>query len=234
MLRLAPEVFMSPHPPFGVHVVTSENRRFYAPALEASFRLRHRIYVSERKWEIFQRPDGREVDCYDNGETIYLLAIEEVSRRLVGCARLYPTIHAPPLAEIKGLGGGYPLPRSPTVFHLSRVIIAPERRGPCFFNLPTAAIYAAVQEYCLAENIEQLSLLLRMSLLPALLELGWNPLPLALPEVLWGTSCVVATVDVSEIALARTQKLRGIEGSVLVRRGITRPAVSQPLTTRAC
>ena len=64
-------------------------------------------------------------------------------------------------------------------------------------------------------------------------QLGWNPQPLGLPLPLWNTSCVVVTLDVSEVALERTRALRGIKGSVLVRRGITRPAVSLKPPARA-
>ena len=213
------------HPPCDIHVVTVENRNLYEEELEASFRLRHQIYVSERRWEIFRRPDAREIDQYDNAKAINLLAIEQRTRRVVGGARLVPTVHEPPLGEFK-LAGRYELPRSPYVFHVSRIIAAADRRENSSLNIVIAKSLCAIQEYCLEEDIEQLTLLVRMSLLPVLMELGWNPQPIDLPDMICGASCLPGTVDISEVALRRTREARGITRSVLVRRGITLPAIS--------
>lgn len=223
------------HPPCAVHVATAENRHLYASELEASFRLRHHVYVTERHWHQFRSDEQRELDQYDNDDAIYLLALEDGTRRLIGGARLVPTIKAPVLGEYSAIQGRHSLPRSPTIFHLSRSIVAPERRGSNYLNTVSATIMCGIQEYCLAEDIEQLTLLVRMSLLPIFMELGWNPQPLAIPEMLWGFSCVVAIVDISEVALRNTREARGITGSVLVRQGISLPAVPPgPISGRLC
>lgn len=213
------------HPGCFVHVVTAENRNLYEDELEVYFQLRHHVYVKERGWESFRSPTGREVDQYDSAETIYLLALEEETRRLVGGARLVPTIKGPPLAGMKGLST-FSIPRSPFIYHVSRIITAPDRREYRGLNLVGARILCGVQEYCLAEDIEQLTLLVRTSLLPQYLELGWDPQPLGLPTMLWGASLIPIMVDVNENALNVTRLKRSIAGSVLVRRGITFPAIT--------
>ncbi len=212
-------------PKSSIHVVTAENRTLYQDSLEASFRLRHHVYVKERGWEAFRKRDEREIDAYDTEDTVYLFVLEDGSRRLIGCTRLLPTVKARPLREFTGLTGDYDLPRSPSIYHFSRCIVASERRGGIAVNALTMFLRAGVQEFCLAEEIEQLSILMPVALLPVYLELGWNPQPLGLPEILWGASCVVATLDVSEVALAKMRRVGGIAGSVLIRRGITRPIV---------
>jgi len=211
-------------PDFLVHVVTAENRHFYERELEESFRLRHRVYAMEYGWGAFRRPDGRETDRYDCSEAIYLLALEEGTGRLIGGARLVPTIEGPTLSGLRGLTT-FSVPRSPFIYHLSRIVVVPERREYPGLNLVASALLCAAQEYCLAEDIEQLTLLIRTSQLPQYLALGWNPQPLGLPVSLWGASLIPIIVDVSEAALNTTRTKRSIRGSVLVRRGITLPAV---------
>ena len=218
----------SASPNCSVHIVTAENRELYRQQLESSFRLRHDVYVNERKWSDFYSPDGREVDEYDTDDAIYFLAIEEDSDRLLGCARLLPTVRKPLLREFKSLTYSYPIPRSPTVLHLSRHVVRRDHRENGMVSLVTLVIRAAIQEFCLAENVEQLTLLVAVALLPSFLELGWNPQPLGLPTRLWDTSCVVAALDVSEVALRKTQDAAGVSGSLLVRRGLTRPPLSVP------
>lgn len=222
-------------PPCAIHVVTAENRGLYEKELEASFRLRHHVYVTERGWQEFRSPDQRETDRYDNADAIYLLAIEDGSQRLVGGARLVPTIKGPVLPELASLSTGYVMPRCPHTFHLSRLIVVSDRREHSRLNIVLATILCALQEYCLAEDIEQLTMLIRLSLLPLFFELGWNLQPLGIPEVLWGASCTVVTADVTEYALRLTREARGITGSVLVKRGITVPAILMPpVPTRLC
>jgi len=60
-----------------IHVITSANRHLYEPELLAHFRLRHEIYVVERKWKELQRPDRSERDQFDNQDATYVLAIDK-------------------------------------------------------------------------------------------------------------------------------------------------------------
>jgi acyl-homoserine lactone synthase len=215
-------------PNCAVHIVTAENRRLYRRQLEASFRLRHDVYVHERKWMDFYSPDGREVDEYDTEDAVYFLAIEHESDKLLGSARLLPTVRKPLLREFRSLTYSYPMPRSPSILHLSRHVVRRDRREGGVVSPVTLIIRTAIQEFCLSENIEQLTLLVAVALLPNFLELGWNPQPLGLPTRLWDTSCVAAMLDISEVALRKTQAAAGVTGSMLVRQGITRPLLPVP------
>ncbi|MCX8570895.1 acyl-homoserine-lactone synthase [Aminobacter sp. MET-1] len=66
-----------PRLPFAVHVIDRCNRNDCASELEQHFRIRHDIYVGHRQWTDFARPDGREVNPFDNDDAIYLLGLEE-------------------------------------------------------------------------------------------------------------------------------------------------------------
>ncbi len=90
-----------------IHVVTRENRHLYTSRLEEYFRVRHEIYVEERKWEELRRPDGLERDQFDTDDATYLMAIDR--DRVVGGVRLVPTDRPtllsdvfPYLAEVRG------------------------------------------------------------------------------------------------------------------------------------
>lgn len=222
-------------PRLAVHLVTAENRQLYWDSLEASFRLRHQVYVTERGWETFRSVDGREVDAHDTHDAIYLLAIEDHDGRVVGSTRLLPTAKGVPLGEFPGLSGAYEFPRSPSAYHFSRFVVAADRRDGQPINTVAAVLRAGLQEFCLSENIDQLTILLPVSLLPVYLELGWNPQPLGLPRTWGGVSCVAATLDVSEVALNQTRQHCGLTGPLLVRREITRPVIAPtPILKHLC
>jgi len=48
-----------------IHVISAVNRHLYEDVLEQHFRIRHEIFVEERKWEALRKPDGREIDTYE-------------------------------------------------------------------------------------------------------------------------------------------------------------------------
>ena len=215
-----------PHPDCRIHVVTAENRSLYRDELEAIFRLRHAIYADQRGWDMFRRADGRQVDRYDTDEAIYLIAIES-GRGVVGGCRLFPTTGPALLQEWAGLAGtSNNLPRSPEVFHFSRLVVAGERREGALLNRVACTILTGLQEYALSENIQQLCALSRIYWHSMLLQLGWNPQPLMLPQRYMDHSVILMTVDISEVAHRKTRLAGGIKTPVLVRRGITRPAVT--------
>src|SRR3569833_3606111 len=74
---------------FMIHAISAVNRHLYEDVIEQHFRLRHDVFVEERRWETLRRPDCREIDSYDDEDTVYLLALE--GRRVIGGHRLYPT-----------------------------------------------------------------------------------------------------------------------------------------------
>jgi acyl-homoserine lactone synthase len=65
-----------------IHVVRKDNRQLYESYFDPYFRLRHEIYVKQRKWMALDRPDGREIDQFDTDEAVYLFCLDE--GRLIG------------------------------------------------------------------------------------------------------------------------------------------------------
>lgn len=199
-----------------LHVVTADNRPEYVKQVEESYRIRHRIYVGERGWKDLARPDGREVDQFDNEDAIYLLALDENSRRVVGGSRLIPTMKPHLLADVfPQLATAKPVPRAPDIFEWTRFYVIPERREPHAVSDVACTIMCGVQEFCLESGITRLSIVTEPFWIPRFLHLGWEPMPLGLP-IHWQELDVVGiTVEISERALRQTRRLRGIAGSVL-------------------
>ncbi len=81
-----------------VHAIHAGNRHHYDDALEQHYRIRHDIYVGERKWMDLARPDGREVDQFDTEHAVYLLAME--GDQVVGGSRLVPTLEPHLMSEV--------------------------------------------------------------------------------------------------------------------------------------
>jgi acyl-homoserine lactone synthase len=204
-----------------IHVISAANHHLYEDVLEEHFRIRHDIFVEERQWETLRKPDKREVDSFDNEDTIYLLALE--GRRVIGGHRLYPTTKPsmmseifPHLAEVRGC------PSDPLVWEWSRYFIVRNRRDG---NL-NLRLMAAVQEFCLAEGIAKISAIMETWWLPRFQEAGFIVTPLGLPALVENAWTMAALIDVSRDTLRALNERTGLS-SVIQRQGPHLDAVAR-------
>jgi acyl-homoserine lactone synthase len=208
-----------------IHIISAANRYLYEDIVERHFRVRHQIFVGERKWMALAREDGRDVDAYDNVDTVYLLAVE--GDRIVGGHRLYPTIKTtmmedifPHLASVRGI------PSGPMIWEWSRFFVVPERRDGQL-NLE---LMAAVQELCLDEGITHISAVMETWWLPRFQQAGFVVHPLGLPAVVEDSWTMAALIDISAETLDHVRATGNLAGTVLVRRGPQCSIVDQALT----
>ena len=83
-------------------------------------RYRYEVFVARLGWESLGKADARESDQFDRGDTVYVAALD-ADERIVGCARLLPTVRPYLLAEVfPELLGDLEPPCSDSVWELSR------------------------------------------------------------------------------------------------------------------
>jgi acyl-homoserine lactone synthase len=204
-----------------VHVVTRDNRDLYGDLLESFFRLRHDVFVGERGWSALARPDGREIDAYDDGNAVYLLAVD--GGRLVGGQRLYPTRLPHMLSEVFPHLASRGLPRQDHVFEWTRYFVVRERR----MGRTDCRLLAALQAFCLEEGITEVTAVVEMWWLPRWHQAGFKVRPLGLPATVDGEPCIAAAVAIDEESLGAVQRLAGVRGPLLAREGPLVPVLSQ-------
>ena len=207
-----------------VHVIRRDNRHLYSDILEDYFRLRHQIYVVERKWNVLDRPDKREIDQFDTDETVYLLGLE--GRSIIAGMRMVPTTAPTLLSELfPKLSLDGPI-RRPDVYELSRIFVVRNRRGEHAGPRAEAAIQAATMEYGLSVGLSAFTIVLESWWLPRLLDQGWAARPLGLPIDIDQMSTVAVMVDVNEHAWTEICLRRSVPGAMLVWQGL--PAIERP------
>ncbi len=194
-----------------LHVITNENRHLYCDAIEQHHRLRHDIFVGERRWLNLERPDGRDVDLYDDEHAVYILAID--AGRVTGGQRLYPTVRSHMLSDVFPHLVQRVLPRRPDVLEWTRYFVIRERR----FGRTDWRLLAAVQAYCLSEGITELTAVVEMWWLPRWQQAGFQTRPLGLPHLIEGQPTLAVSIEVSSQALASAMHRGGLRSADLVR-----------------
>ena len=207
-----------------IHIVNDENRAGYEAILDEYFRLRHEIFVGERGWRDLERPDGRDMDAYDNDQATYLIALDD--GRVVGALRLYPTLLPHMISEsFAHLVRGRDVLSGSTIFECTRYFIVRERRT----GRTDCRLLAAFQQYCLEEDISEVTAVVEMWWLPRWQQAGFKVRPLGLPTMVEGQPCIAAAIQISEDSLRHVSRLAGLRGSCLVRaNGAPAPADRVP------
>jgi len=195
-----------------IHVITNANRHLYEAELLAHFRLRHEIYVVERNWKDLARPDGLERDQFDNQDATYILATD--NGQVIGGSRLVPTTRPhllsevfPYLASVRGL------PRGSDTYEWTRMFVIKTRReGRTMGGQARGMVICGVLQHCIDNGITSLTALIEMFWLPLFHSMGWNVMPLGLPELISGEWSIAVRMAINEDTLASTRAFHGIAG----------------------
>jgi acyl-homoserine lactone synthase len=197
-----------------IHVITSANRHLYQQELLAHHRLRHEIYVVERKWENLARPDYLERDEFDGEAASYILAIDD--ERVVGGSRLIPTTEPHLLSEVfPYLAAVRGLPRGREIYEWTRMFVIKERREGRNMGRTAGTVICGVLEHCLDLGVTDLTALVEMWWLPRFHDMGWKLRPLGLPELISGEWSVAVQMPIDSRTLESTRTFHNITGSVL-------------------
>ena len=204
-----------------VHVISNANKADYASELDELFRIRHRIYVEEKRWRE-PSADGRELDQFDTEHAVHLVGIRD--GRLIAGSRFIPTTQPhllsevfPHLCTLKGVI------RDPAVFEWTRGFIAPEFRETGGL-LIKAQFCTAVMEYCLREGITQIGGIQELYWLPLWKRFGWVVRIIGEPSEIDGDICVPAFFDVSQEALSGVRRRANLDRSILVHKKSQAPS----------
>ncbi len=204
-----------------VHVITHDNRALYEEAIQQFYRLRHQIFVEERGWGGLRRPDGLDVDDYDNEHAIYLLAID--ADRVVGGQRLYPTLLPHMISEVFPHLVQSGIPQAADIFEWTRYFVVKERRT----GRTDCRLLAAMQEFCLEKGLSEVTAVVEMWWLPRWQQTGFKVRPLGLPQIIEGQPCIAAAIEISAVSLEHVRKLAGLRGASLVRQVTPSPSVQR-------
>ncbi|MHA1179191.1 MAG: acyl-homoserine-lactone synthase [Alphaproteobacteria bacterium] len=180
-----------------IHIVTPETALTHHDLLEQAYRMRHRIFVEEKGWAAWTKPDRRERDEYDPGGSISFLAMSQ--GRVAGCARLVP-------------GGGMnkeiitkeklaALTSRPQFCGLGRFCVETEIRGGTKIKNLASGLILSVLDYALENDIPKIFCETDPNFLILLRFLGLRVEFVGKPMPYYGRTMLMGIIDVTEEGL---------------------------------
>jgi acyl-homoserine lactone synthase len=175
---------------------TNRNEPLYADMLEQSYRIRHDIYVNWRGWKGLDRPDGREIDQFDNDDARYLVWGD--GSEVVGGARFIPTTKPHLMSEVfphlVTLGE---IPRDPNIWELTRIFTSRGGKSRVNRRQVTLDVFAGMFEMAVEFRLKAISVVCDTFFLPRLLERGIDATPLGLPTPYPEGVCIAIVIPIS-------------------------------------
>ena len=193
-----------------IQVIRGASKK-HADILDEYFRLRHEIFVGERGWKELARPDGRDIDAYDNPNATYLIARD--GSQIIGGLRLYPTTLPHMISDyFPFLVKDGKVVSGSSILECTRYFVIRERRT----GRTDCRLLAAFQEYCLGEGITEVTAVVEMWWLPRWQQAGFKVRPLGLPQMIEGQLCIAAAIQISRDSLHHVRRLAGLRDSCLM------------------
>lgn len=207
-----------------VHIVREPVAARSAALLQENFRLRHRVFVEQQGWQALRRPDGRDIDAFDNADATHILLTD--GEQLVGGSRVTPLDRPNLLQTVFNGLVQQNLPADPALgADWTRFYVRPDRREGRRRAPESAALFCTMMEYALAEGFTFITFVSSLSMVEHGTAVGWRITPLGEPKLVEGKATVAAWIEVSEQALDNVRRATGMS-RVLI-------PVSPPISAQA-
>lgn len=198
-----------------IHIVTAENEFHYREEMEQAYRLRHRVFVDEMGWTDLAKPDGREIDQFDNKHAVHMLYIEY--GKVYAYQRMLPSTRPHLLSEIMPELCDGERPVGTHIWELTRHCVDRGHREKSGRLASPAAnfILSGMVEWGLENGVSTVIAEIEPATLLRLIQLHFRPLPLGLPLRIAGRDTIAVTLTFDGRTLNRLRQIRGDRQRVL-------------------
>lgn len=170
--------------------------------IDAVYRLRHRVFKERLNWDVHS-VDGREVDEFDDENTVYVIAQNTATGEVDAAWRLRPTTHPYMLKDtFPQLLNGFPPPRERQVWEVSRFAVDQDAgaQGGSSFSELTQDLVAHTVAYAREQGIERYVWVTSVGVERMALGLGYRLRRFGRPVPIGNVRCVANEIVMDEKA----------------------------------
>jgi acyl-homoserine lactone synthase len=159
--------------------------RFFLDEYRAVFRVnvtspRHHVFVDELKWVDLAKPDGREIDQFDNEHAVHMLYVED--GKVLGYQRMLPSTRPHLLSDVMPQLCEDERPAGTHIWEWTRYAVEPAHRERGRALSPVAsALLSGIVEWGLESGISTIIIEMNPLWLLRLVQLHFRTIPLGLP-----------------------------------------------------
>jgi N-acyl-L-homoserine lactone synthetase len=155
-----------------IEIITNDNKKNFDKRLHSMFEERKIVFVDLLKWDLPITDGHLEIDQFDDEHAIYLLASDEDGSHF-GSMRLLPTERPHILGSFFPHLADKAVPMGPDTLEVTRLCLSPRLRAAERRHVRNQLI-SALTDYALANRINTLTGVARISWLAQILRMGWR------------------------------------------------------------
>lgn len=200
-----------------LHIITASNVAAYQSEMNEALKLRHRVFVEEKKWTELDRGDGIELDQFDTKDATHMLYINE-SGTVLGYQRMLPSTKPHLLSEVMPFLCDGVRPVGSHIWEWTRYAVDKEHRDRGRMLSPVGlALLTGIVEWGLKSDINTIIIQMNPLWLLRLVQMRFKTTPLGFPHELSGEATIAITAEFNHSTLAFLHSLRGTDESVFYR-----------------
>lgn len=197
-----------------IQVIAGSDVAHFSSLFDQVFELRHRIFVEEMGWEAIRRPDGREIDQFDDDYAVHHIAFRE--GRVAGYQRMLSMARPNLLSHVYPEICELDIPDSDDCWELTRYAVAPEfREGKRSVGSVGTELIAGFVEWGLISGIRKVIIEFEPMWVFRAMGLGFLPRPLGLPTDIGAQTIVPTEVTFNERTLLKIRATMGRQDPVV-------------------
>jgi acyl-homoserine lactone synthase len=183
--------------------------------MEQAYRLRHEVFVEEMGWTDLRKPDGREIDQFDDGRAVHMLYLE--GGRLKGYQRMLPSMRPHLLSDVLPHLCDGELPSGPHIWEWTRYCVAKDHRDRGRILSPAGNfLLSAIVEWGMENGVSNIIIEMNPIWLLRLVQLHFMVTPLGIPKDTGKESIVAVTAAFDRRTLVRLRETRGDDRRAIV------------------
>ena len=136
-----------------VSALTGDKRQEHSEFFEQLFRLRHKIFVQQRRWTLPTRLGNLDIDQYDCPQAVYFTDMNDEGV-VEGHVRLTPTLTHSLMADYFPHLLDNDRPRGEHIYEATRYIVAPRHKSREANRAAKARLLGAMLEWAIANSVE--------------------------------------------------------------------------------
>lgn len=197
-----------------IELITKYNIDYYRSEIEQMFRLRYKIFVEEKGWDLPMAKDGLEIDQFDHEDAAYLIAFND-DRKILGSVRFTPTEKPNMLQDVFPHLVEGEVPVGPMIWETSRGFSTVKDKREVLTPVLSTLMVGMV-EVGLLVGANKMNIVLGTSIYPTFLNAGWGVTPLGFPHVdKNGDEILSASLTIDSLALHNVRRVRNIRFPIL-------------------
>lgn len=192
-----------------IKLIQGDQVKNHQDIMEQVWRLRHDVFVEEKKWMDLSKPNKREIDQFDNDDALHMIAMED--DQVVGYQRMLPTTKPYLLSEVYPHLCETELPRTSKIWEWTRYAVKKEHRAVDRKVSPIAnRLLSAIVEWGIKNDVSSIIIEMNPLWLLRLVQLHFHVIPLGITHVIDDEEVLAVEAAFDIRTLARLQEMRGV------------------------